>query len=366
MKIEIRQLTFTRFLAAICIVFLHYTSGIFPFNVPAIKNFISHANLGVCYFFVLSGFILSMVYGGDYFSKPNALKKFFMARFARIYPVYLIALLLGMLSVWLYQHEKFSVTSAISNALLVQAWIPLHLKTYNLPGWSLSVEAFFYLVFPWLMYKVFKGSFRNSLIIAFAVWALSFIIYFVLPNPDSNSAGENMYLNVVTNPLLQLNNFLLGMAGGYAYHQNKLGFIKKHATALLAGTIILMMLIFFIPNPIVENSRDGLLAPLFLLFILSITFHQGAMTRLFSHRFLVYLGEISYGIYILQAPLGMWYKGFIFKAGINMNGTLFTYSFIVFLLLSSAITYSFIEKPLREYLRSRKSKEQNVYPSVVK
>jgi len=265
--------------------------------------------------------------------------------------------------VWLYQNEKFSVASAVSNALLVQSWIPLHLKTYNLPGWSLSVEAFFYLVFPWLIFKIFSKPFRIAAMISLLTWSISFLLYLLI----SKSISEgNMYINSVANPLLQVNNFILGMAGGYAFRHHKLGFIKNHASLLLMITTLLLMLLFFIPNPIVENSRDGLLAPLFLLFILSISYHKGAMTKLFSHRILIYLGEISYGIYILQAPLSMWYRGLIMKAGIEINETAFTYSFVVFLIICSAISYSMIEKPLRAYLRSRKTREQPAYTAIAK
>jgi len=366
MKIEIPQLTFTRFLAAISIVIFHYAAEYFPFNTPTLHYFISHANLGVCYFFVLSGFILSIVYEASFFSKPGALKKFFIARFARIYPVYLIALLLGMASVWLYQREKFSAASAVSNALLIQAWIPLHLKTYNLPGWSLSVEAFFYLTFPWLIYKIFKGSFRTSTILAFAIWMVSFILYLFVFNPAFPGAEENTYINAVTNPLLQMNNFLIGIAGGIAYSQGKFNLIKKHSSLFLAFASVLMLLLFFIPNPLVENARDGLLAPLFLLFILSLAYNRGSISRMLSNRFLVYLGDISYGIYILQAPLGMWYKGMLIKSGIVLEESMFIYSFIVFLVFFSAISYSFIEKPLRLYLRSNKSGEQKMYTQMIK
>lgn len=365
MKIEIPQLTFTRFLAAIAIVFFHYAAEIFPFNIPAIHYFISHANLGVCYFFVLSGFILSIVYEADFFTRPGANKKFFIARFARIYPVYLIALLLGIASVWLYQHEKFSTASAISNALLIQAWIPLHLKTYNLPGWSLSVEAFFYIIFPLLIYKVFRESFRNSAIIALIVWFVSLVLYLIV-NPASGMSIENNYINYITNPLMQVNNFLLGIAGGIAYRQQKFEFIKKNSNIFLAGSSIMMLLIFFIPNPIVENARDGLLAPVFLLFILSLTYHKGVVTRLFSNKFLIYLGDISYGIYILQGPLVMWYKGVLIKAGINLSNTSYIYSFILFLIIFSAFSYSFIEKPLRVYLRSVSSGNQKIFTPMMK
>jgi len=365
MKIEIPQLTFTRFLAAIAIVIFHYAAEIFPFNIPAVHYFISHANLGVCYFFVLSGCILSIVYEADFFTKSSAGKKFFIARFARIYPVYLIALLLGMASVWLYQRERFSIAAALSNALLVQAWIPMHLKTYNLPGWSLSVEAFFYFIFPWLIYKVFRESFRSSVIIASLVWLVSLIIYLIF-NPGTSIAIENPYINFVTNPLMQVNNFLLGIAGGIAYRQKKFSIIKKNSNFFLAVSTILMLLIFFIPNPIVENARDGLLAPLFLLFILSLTYHKGTVTRLLSNKFLIYLGDISYGIYILQGPLGMWYKGALIKAGINLSNAAFIYSFILFLIAFSAFSYSFIEKPLRVYLRTVTAREQKVFTPMMK
>jgi len=366
MKVEIPQLTFTRFLAATSIVFFHYASEIFPFNIPQLHYFISHANLGVCYFFVLSGFILTAVYKEEFFLKPGALKKFFMARFARIYPVYLIALLMGMASVWLYHRESFSGMSAISNALLLQAWIPLHLKTYNLPGWSLSVEAFFYILFPWLIYKVFKDSFRHSAIAAITIWILSSVLYIFIFNPSSSTIAENTYINAVTNPLLQLNNFLIGIAGGIAFNQGKFRIINKYSLHFLVFASILMLLIFFIPNPIVENARDGLLAPLFLLFITSLAYNKGPVSKMLSNKFLVYLGNISYGIYILQIPLGLWYQGLLIKAGIIVNEKVFIYSFIVFLILFSAFTYSFIEKPLRKYLRSGKVRKEEIFTALNK
>ena len=124
-----------------------------------------------------------------------------------------------------------------------------------------------------------------------------------------------------------------------------------------ASAAMLMLLLFFIPNPIVENACDVILAPLFLLFIISLAYHQGFLSRLLSNRFLVYLGDISYGIYILQVPLALWYGRLLLKAGIILTDeVVLKYSFIVFLILCSGVSYSFIEKPVRRLLHLRSSR----------
>ena len=60
---RIEQLTFTRFLAAIPIVLFHYSREIFPFNTPALNFWVVNANMGVSYFFILSGFVMAIAYG---------------------------------------------------------------------------------------------------------------------------------------------------------------------------------------------------------------------------------------------------------------------------------------------------------------
>src|SRR5260370_3381114 len=113
--------------------------------------------VGVSFFFVLSGFILVYTYAG----RPMILKDFWRARFARIYPAYAFSLLVtapffffAVLTMnipffaWAKAHLKFVSVLVVS---LLQAWVPPAALSWNAVAWSLSVEAFFYLLFPFLL-----------------------------------------------------------------------------------------------------------------------------------------------------------------------------------------------------------------------
>lgn len=87
----LHQLTFTRFLAAIAIVIFHYGGSAFPFQTPILKSLFSNANVGVSFFFILSGFVMMIAYGARQ-SEIN-FREYFINRFARIYPIYFLALI---------------------------------------------------------------------------------------------------------------------------------------------------------------------------------------------------------------------------------------------------------------------------------
>ena len=88
---RIEQLTFTRFLAAISIVIFHYGDQIFLFNNKYVQFIFGQANIGVSYFFILSGFVMIIAYNTN--SKINFFQ-YLKNRLARIYPVYLFAIFL--------------------------------------------------------------------------------------------------------------------------------------------------------------------------------------------------------------------------------------------------------------------------------
>src|SRR5215470_13120634 len=138
---RLHQLTFTRFIAAMGIVFFHFAPQVPPFNY----FFIRSAGIGVSYFFVLSGFVLIVAYAG----KKTSPAIFYKNRFARIYPVYFTALLVMGSYLWL--RGTLHATDLTLCIFGVQAWVPTHTHDINYPAWSLSVEFFFYILFPFLV-----------------------------------------------------------------------------------------------------------------------------------------------------------------------------------------------------------------------
>src|SRR6202012_4539478 len=98
------------------------------------------------FFFVLSGFILAYTYAGA--TGEGWVRPFLAARLARVYPMYLAALALTgvLLAASHPQATRAQIAvSGVASALLVQSWVPAWVGIWNVPGWSLSVEAVLYL-----------------------------------------------------------------------------------------------------------------------------------------------------------------------------------------------------------------------------
>ena len=93
---QLDQITFTRFIAALTVVFFHYGQNVFPANIPFLFENVTAGPIAVGYFYVLSGFIMAIAYFHTDKNKRRDFNKtkYWVARFARIYPVYLVALLL--------------------------------------------------------------------------------------------------------------------------------------------------------------------------------------------------------------------------------------------------------------------------------
>lgn len=141
-------LTSLRFIAAATIV-VHHARGYF--GVPELWGAAFPLELGVSFFFVLSGFILTYVYPTLAWKD---VPRFWLARFARIWPAHVVAFVL--LLVLLPSSDLLpadTVRTAIPNLLLVHAWSPNteYFFSFNGPSWSVSTELGFYALFPLLI-----------------------------------------------------------------------------------------------------------------------------------------------------------------------------------------------------------------------
>jgi peptidoglycan/LPS O-acetylase OafA/YrhL len=154
-RVRLDALTSLRFFAAFHVVLFHVhpaLPGLEPNHPLKVgwAQFCANGFTAVSFFFTLSGFILAYNYPP---TREVAARTFYRARFARIYPVYVFGLVLGLpfLAMRVLREGSFggaALEVALAVALL-QAWVPWLWFAVNAPGWSLSVEAFFYGVFPW-------------------------------------------------------------------------------------------------------------------------------------------------------------------------------------------------------------------------
>jgi len=283
---------------------------------------------------------------------------FYVARAARIAPVYLAAM---WLSVWLAPVDWWLPTYQwILNALFLQAWVPSLAIKLNFPAWSLSVEAFFYLVFPWLLLFVKRRSLSPRGFLSFAAlfWLATqaWLIYFQNhANFDPRSKSDVALYSYL--PLVHLCSFFLGMAGGLAFMQHaedpKGRWQRNPGPCSLALAVLFASLYWRTSMQSLGGYRlphdVSLYAPIFLGVIWTLAQGDNAITRVLGARPLVLLGEVSYSFYILQNPVNLFYRAHL-ESNLGLSGEQHFYAFLLLLLLTSMLSYFAFERPSRRLI----------------
>lgn len=326
----------------------HYGRNIYPFNIDSLKFIFNQANVGVSYFFILSGFVMIIAYDKK---KVIPVIEYLKNRFARIYPVYMLAILLFLI-VKLIFSSNIDTYGLLLNVFLIQTWVPGEALSFNTPAWSLSVEFFFYLIFPFLYNLIYLNKKIEKLVTPIiAIWIISQIFLHLIISSKlyPEFANENHDL-IFYFPLMHINEFLIGnLAGLFFVNRIKVKAVKLDWLVVL----LLAIFIFFLRYNFGMIYHNGALAIIFIPLILIISINQGLITRLFNLKLLIFLGEISYGIYILQKPIFIFVKSVFQHFRIFDKELLFCVGFILLIAVSS-LSYIYIENPLRKRIKQIK------------
>ena len=148
-----------------------------------------------------------------------------------------------------------------------------------------------------------------------------------------------------------------GMVGGLLYRRGylRLPNPKWGGPAFLLASGLMLALAYF-KNPITAHAGGGVLAPLYLIIIVFLAQDNGPIAKALSWKPLEFLGEMSYAVYLLQAPVYIALEPIAQRSGARglFDGWLHIY-LIVLLLLSAAI-YQWFERPMRNLLRPKAAK----------
>lgn len=350
---RIEALTFFRFVAAAIVVHFHFGA-----HATGVGGVLSAGPEMVTFFFVLSGFVMGISY------LPKALDKrsYWRARFARIMPLYLLAMALAMISNPLLGKENDPVAITL-NALLLQSWISPYPLRFNYPAWSLSVEAFFYLAFPfiWHLVRTRNPSAGITLLAALVLWAgtQATLTLLMLGQPFEgflySSSTFTHYF-----PLAHLCSFVLGIAGAIAATQYA-SWMKGSLTALALAVVSFLLIACLLSNQDMVLFITGaeipygasFWAPLFTLFIVAISACPDWATQPLRWWPLVLLGEASYAFYILQEPVHNLFD--LYLSGLlGPSPVLNFYLFAALLLAASVFCFLFIERPAMNFIKGFK------------
>lgn len=317
-KQPIPALTGLRFWLALWVILYHLTAGSELAFVPyPVYCLLRTGFCAVGVFFLLSGFILAYNYD---LSRPFGLRNiatFGAARFARIYPVYLLGFFAVVpLNLTYLSQNREAVNTAVLHVFCLQAWVPLSIGIWNSPGWSISNEAFFYLSFPLLGAAIWRARKTVHLVLLFvALWALALAVPLAtvllhVESLDLSTLARNHHSLVSDfvrfDPLLRLPEFLAGVVVAKLYTQMRPNWAGRgywfYGPAFAVGAVAIVNA-GNIPYPVLHN---GLLLPAAAALILGLSLEGGPLTKLLSTRPLVFLGGASYSMYILHLPIISW------------------------------------------------------------
>jgi peptidoglycan/LPS O-acetylase OafA/YrhL len=293
-------LTGVRFFAAAAVLLFHYGAGFSDrIHAPSpVRHVLHNGFLGVSLFFVLSGFIITYSHFSETMS-PGVVRRFLWARVARIYPVYLLALVLALPTVVPLPRPG----EALAVLTMTQAWTPPASKlgfAWVMQAWTLSIEAAFYLLFPLYWPWVRRLGQRGTMLLALAcaVFILAFGVPLVSPGAVTVPLlGDGV---VVPIPLFRMAEFTYGMAICQLFVRWPRPVSTGTANVLEIGLALAMVGTLATADSPHAKALFTVLAGLFLLVTAQ---GAGIVSRLLSTRLLLLLGGASYAIYILQQPI---------------------------------------------------------------
>ncbi|WP_291764374.1 MULTISPECIES: acyltransferase [Maricaulis] len=343
------SLTRMRFFAALWVVFYHWREP-WVIDIDATSQIFAMGRFGVDLFFILSGFVLTHVYVAAREEGRFNFGRFIIARFARIYPLHIATLaFLGLVAIGAaqlgvpFEQDRFPLQDLPAHLLMVHAWGFAPNFGWNGPSWSISAEWFAYLAFP--AYLMVAVALKNRPLI---LLTLAVALFFVLDQVHLRFFGETLPMATERYGVIRIiPEFLIGV-GLYRLGQ-KWQLPKPIARASLAVVVAL----YLFGSHIAVDDRVLALLGAPLIFLLA-ELDRRAVTKT-NHGFFVYLGDVSYAIYMIHVPFFMVSFNLLQDVLGVIDETMSTSLFAALLMImigASAVTYQIIEKPARTGIRA--------------
>jgi peptidoglycan/LPS O-acetylase OafA/YrhL len=345
---KIHPLTSVRFFAALYVLFFHTSWGM-PKGSLA-ERFVSAGFVSVEFFFLLSGFILA----GAYLDKgrPIVARSFYLARFARIYPLFILTVLadtpfaiMARVDAYGLKIAAARVATLISaSVFMMQMWLPV-LKIVNIPSWSLSIESFFYLVFPLLGVMLYRLGRRAAIGLMLTMYLCSIVLsrHMNITYPDHPYGLDLLSYTAV---------FSIGILVArweFLRRKDSAGPISERLSWLVLFLCSATFLALVYVSPQIKDLHLNLgllLSPVFAALVWILASGRTVLHRLLSVEWLVVLGEASYGLYLLHAPVLHCLQHY------GLAGAPIHYPLYISLSVGlSVFSFYFIEVPSRQWIR---------------
>ncbi len=312
-------------------------------------NFAKTGYLGVDTFFVISGFLMAMLYGNTI--NLNCTIIFFYKRAVRLLPAYwftiLITTLLTLLLCLPHEFKTHFEHSIWSYFLLpnigfwsdAEYWGGSQFRPL-LHLWSLGVEFQFYLIYP-IICKIFNTQFKR-----FVLMSISLLLYVLV---NEISAKTAFYMMPT-----RLWQFILGIIA-FEFSRK---IDTKQSSRIFQFLVFVLFILLILPVNITPQSVILITIPTTFIAASTVLVSNSSDIKIdnnFIKRFLVWIGKYSFSIYLVHFPIIIFLQYEPFggtKTGVNSLFELIL--FLVLLVFTSKITYLFFEKRIRYHFNAFK------------
>lgn len=337
----IKPLTSLRFIFALMVFSAHcYVID------PHFSHFLyKEGFVGVSFFFVLSGFIIAYNYQRKFEQKDISPRKFWIARFARVYPLHLATLLLSLLTGgYLLAINGDTILKFCCQLFLLHPFVPQmdYFFSFNSPSWSLGCEQLFYFLFPFLTLWL-SNTRRLFWVLTVTGILVAWGMYFT---PE-----EQIRAYWYVNPLSRLPDFLVGMLLFKLYDKSRKNWSVSRATWFEIGAIVLFATFFYFGSagllPKVYRYSVYYWIPVSLI-LYTFAMNKGIVSRFLSNKYLVIGGDISYAMYLIHLFVIDFYK----NTGLSYPWQIAIPVLLVLTICFSLLSFYYFEKPVNRYIRN--------------
>jgi peptidoglycan/LPS O-acetylase OafA/YrhL len=353
------SLTSLRFFAATMVLVYHYWRSYLPGTTLPPGLDLGYS--GVTFFFVLSGFILAYNYENAGVFPRAETGRYVVARFARIWPTWLLSIAVFapffLADVVRYGATPERVAAAVASPLALQAWIPGASTVINYPGWSISTEVFFYLLFPLLVAPAFRrpgATLFAALVFQFVVWVVQALIWRRwgggdLMIPAANVEAMADFIRYF--PVGRLGEFVMGVALCALWREGRAPSDRR--ILLGAAAVAALGLVLFARHLPQIALHGGGTAVLWVPLIL---YGAGADRGLLAHPRLVLLGRASFALYLFHAPVDFYARAvdrWILGGALSVHPPVFFALTAAAALAVAVLVHLFVEEPARRAVMRR-------------
>ncbi|MEZ9324216.1 acyltransferase family protein [Vibrio cyclitrophicus] len=296
MNSRIEQLTGLRFFAALLVFVSHIK---WSDSLDIYQKIFKEGYVGVSFFFILSGFVLSLSYKEKIATGLISLKRYFFLRFARLTPLH-FATCLPFVIFSLYKGD-LNVVKLLLNISYLQSFIP-HSEVYfsfNAPSWSLSNEMFFYICFFPLAMVTLRNLLVKTTFLFFVVVLSALVVTMTLKEDVLLGGASFAHWLFYIFPGFRVLEFLVGMI---LYEVWKRG-VRLKVIFIPISYLVLLVSMYF-ASEVPEAYRMSLYyLPASVLLLFSHLTDDGIVNRFYSTKLMVLLGNASFAFYLIHQPL---------------------------------------------------------------